>query len=346
MNKQMEGWRFPAANFKTRAANFGFDGFLLMLAAMIVLAYYFPSVGVREQPVSLEEITNYGLTLIFFFYGLRLSFKKLGSGLYNWQMHLVIQLTTFLFFPLAVLSFRHFFVGTNTEMLWLGTFFLASLPSTVSSSVVMVSIAGGNLPAAIFNATVSSILGIFITPLWMSLFLAGDTKDFDARAILLKLMIEVLLPFAIGIALNRFFGDFAEKHRKKLRYFDQTVILLIVYTAFCHSFTLHVFAGYNLSDILTLIAAMAGLFFASYLFIYVISRLFGFSLEDTVTVLFCGSKKSLVHGTLMSKVLFPDASIAGVILLPIMIYHALQLIIASIIARRVASRKGIEIGTE
>ncbi|MGI8469434.1 MAG: bile acid:sodium symporter family protein [Pyrinomonadaceae bacterium] len=340
MTEQKTNKNFSLTNFKTVLANGGLDGFLLMLGAMIILAYFFPSFGVREKPVSLEEITSYGLTLIFFFYGLRLSFQKLRLGLGNWRMHVVIQLTTFVFFPLVVLSFKPFFGTANTQVLWLGAFFLASLPSTVSSSVVMVSIAGGNLPAAIFNATISSVLGIFITPLWMSLVLSKNTQNFDMRSILLKLMMQVLLPFVVGVALNRFFGNLADAHRKKLRYFDQSVILLIVYTAFCHSFTLGIFKNYSVSDIALLILAMAALFFSSYIFIYIVSRLFKFTLEDTVTVLFCGSKKSLVHGTLMSKVLFQDSSIAGIILLPIMIYHALQLIAASIVARRVARQNG------
>ena len=346
MNEQPADKRFSLRNLSTTLANAGFDGFLLLLIGMIALAYFFPSPGVREEPVSLEQITNYGLTLIFFFYGLRLSFQKLRAGLFNLRMHVLIQLTTFLFFPLVVLSCKPFFNNGNSKILWLGTFFLACLPSTVSSSVVMVSIAGGNVPAAIFNATISAVLGIFITPVWMSLVLSDNTKDFDLRTILFKLFLQVLLPFILGVTLNRRFGNFAEKHRQKLRYFDQAVILLIVYTAFCHAFTLDIFAGYSFSSLIWLTAAMWAMFFLSYAFILAVCRFLKFNSADTVTVLFCGSKKSLVHGTVMSKVLFPDTSIAGIILLPIMIYHALQLIAASVIARRVAHRIGTGIRNE
>ncbi|MGI9036625.1 MAG: bile acid:sodium symporter family protein [Pyrinomonadaceae bacterium] len=346
MNEQRINKKTVKTNFKATLANAGFDGFLLLLAAMIILAYFFPSLGVREKPVSLAEITNYGITLIFFFYGLRLSFQRLRAGLGNWRMHVVIQLTTFLFFPLVALLFKPLFKGNDLYLLWLGTFFLASLPSTVSSSVVMVSIAGGNLPAAIFNATISSVLGIFITPLWMSLVLAGNGQKFDFQSILFKLILQVLLPFAVGVALHRYFGNFAETHRKKLRYFDQSVILLIIYTAFCHSFTLGIFKDYNISDIVLLTLAMAALFFSSYIFILAVGRFLKFDQDDTIAVLFCGSKKSLVHGTLMSKVFFQDSGVAGIILLPIMIYHALQLIAASIVARRIAHQKGKITGSE
>lgn len=338
--EQKNAKRFSFLNLTAILSRAGLDGFLALLLGMIALAYIFPAPGLTKEPVSLEEITNYGLSLIFFFYGLRLNFVQLRTGLKNWRMHVLVQLTTFLFFPLIVLIFKPFFRTHETELLWLGSFYLATLPSTVSSSVVMVSIAGGNLPAAIFNASVSSFLGVFITPLWMSLFLAGNSPDFDMRTIFLKLILQVLLPFGVGIALNRWFGQYAEKHKKKLRYFDQTIILLIVYTAFCHSFELDIFAGYSVPDLFLLTLAMVLLFFGSYVFIYAVTSFLNFDRADTVTVLFCGSKKSLVHGTIMSKVLFPNTSVAGVMLLPIMVYHAIQLIFASIIARRIAGRSG------
>ena len=145
----------------------GFDGFLLMIATMILMAYFLPKPGMVKEPVSLEEIANAGVSLIFLFYGMRLSVEKLKAGLSNWKMHIVVQLTTFLFFPLIVLAFRPLFVNNGFELLWLGVFFLAALPSTVSSSVVMVSIAKGNIPAAIFNASISSLIGVVVTPLWV-----------------------------------------------------------------------------------------------------------------------------------------------------------------------------------
>lgn len=346
-NEQKNANRFSFLSLKTILANAGLDAFLGLLLGMIVLAYFFPQPGIAEEPISLEEITNYGFLFIFFFYGLRLSFPELKRGLNNWKLHIAVQLTTFLFFPLVLLLSKPFFGGTTqAELLWLGTFYLAALPSTVSSSVVMVAIAGGNLPAAIFNATISSLLGIFITPVWMSLFLASNTQNFDIKQVIFKLALQVLLPFVLGVALNSKFGEFANRHKKKLRYFDQTVILLIVYTAFCHSFTLGVFNDFSFSSIFLLMLAMSVLFFASYAFIYFISRILKFDTPDTVTILFCGSKKSLVQGTVMSKVLFPDPAIVGIVLLPIMVYHALQLIFASIIAKRIAVRTGTVAASE
>ncbi|WP_202621870.1 bile acid:sodium symporter family protein [Pontibacter russatus] len=324
------------------ASRIGLDWFLLALIGMIVLAWLFPEVGVDREPLSLGDVANYGVSAIFFFYGLRLSPEKLKTGLSSWRLHLVVQLSTFVLFPLLILPLHTFFEGGEQELLWLGTFYLAALPSTVSSSVVMVSIAGGNIPAAIFNASISSLLGIFITPLWMGLFLTSSSGEFDLGGVMGKLVLQVLLPVVLGIVLHRYWGGFAERNKKKLRIFDQVIILLIVFTSFCESFARHMFSGYSLLDLGTLGVAMIGLFFLVFGITSGISRLLGFNRGDRITAIFCGSKKSLVHGTVMSKVLFPDANIVGIILLPIMIYHALQLLASSVIAQASARKAGLE----
>ncbi|WP_256377507.1 bile acid:sodium symporter family protein [Pontibacter sp. SGAir0037] len=328
------------------AARAGFDWFIGALIGMIVLAYIWPTPGIQEGPFSLSEIAHYGVALIFFFYGLRLSPEKLKAGLSTWKLHLVVQFSTFILFPLLLILLHGFFIGTDYELLWLGSFYLAALPSTVSSSVVMVSIAGGNMPAAIFNASISSLLGIFITPLWMSLFLTTNAEGFDIWEVMGNLMLQVLLPVVLGIVLHRFWGAYAEKHKKKLRYFDQTIILIIVYTSFCESFARNMFEDYSLLNLLVLGASMLLLFFLVLGLIQGIGNVLGFSREDKVTAVFCGSKKSLVHGTVMSKVIFPDANMVGIMLLPIMMYHALQLLVASIIAQAQARKAGLDVSGE
>jgi solute carrier family 10 (sodium/bile acid cotransporter), member 7 len=324
----------------------GFDWFLLALMGMILLAYLWPEGGIDREPISLGDIANYGVSVIFFFYGLRLSPEKLRAGLGSWRLHMVMQASTFLLFPVLIIPLHGLFEGTSGELLWLGTFYLAALPSTVSSSVVMVSIAGGNIPAAIFNASISSLIGVFVTPLWMGLYLTTGSGDFDMGEVMGKLVLQVLLPVTLGIVLHRFWGAFADRNRKQLRYLDQAIILLIVYTSFSESFARDMFSGYSISDLLLLGAAMLGLFFLVYGIVHVISRLLGFNPADRITAIFCGSKKSLVHGTVMAKVLFPDANMVGIMLLPIMIYHALQLLASSAIAQSMARRAGLEIKGE
>ena len=319
----------------------GLDWFLLGLVSVIGLAYLRPEFGSEDGPLPLERVAHYGVSVIFFFYGLRLSREKLRAGLSNWRLHLVVQSTTFLLFPLLLLAVRPLFDAENSRLLWLGGFYLAALPSTVSSSVVMVSIAKGNLPAAIFNASISSLLGVFITPIWMALFLAPGAGG-GLGATIFDLSLQVLLPVAIGIALHGRLHHLAQRYAGPLRILDQAIILLIVYTSFCESFAKGIFQDYSAKDIAWLGAAMLALFFVVYACVLLVSRVVGFNREDTITALFCGSKKSLVQGTVMSKVLFPDARIAGVVLLPLMLYHALQILVASIVAQALSRRAPAE----
>ncbi|UZR97751.1 bile acid:sodium symporter family protein [Chondrinema litorale] len=318
----------------------GLDWFVFALLGMIGLAYIFPAPGIAEGPFSMSSIAEYGVILIFFFYGLKQDTQKVLSGLSNWKLHLVIQLSTFLIFPLIVLTFLNFQedIKGEFEYLWLGIFFLAALPSTVSSSVVMVSIANGNIPAAIFNASISGIIGIFLTPLWMEQVIDSANIDLDLQSVLGKLILKTFLPVVAGIFLNVKFKFNLSKYKSSLKYFDQSVILMIVYTSFCKSFSQNMFSGYQITDLLLLGIGLLGLFLLMIFLMSQLGKLLNFNREDKVTMLFCGSKKSLVHGSVIVKVMFAS-SIAGVVLLPVMIYHSIQLILASVLAQSIANNK-------
>jgi sodium/bile acid cotransporter 7 len=331
------------SSFGSLLARVGLDWFILALLAMIGLAKVWPEPGVQEGSFSLSSLASYGVSFIFFFYGLRLNFTQLSAGLRNYKLHLVIHLTTFVVFPAVVLATRSLLMTPDTTLLWLGIFYVAALPSTVSSSVVMVSIAKGNIPAAIFNASVSSLIGVFITPLWMSYLLTTANGQYDLGGVIGKLVVQVIVPVVLGLLLNSRLGWFAERHKTALRYFDQLTILLIVYTAFCESFTLNLFRNYSAVDLLQLADLMLGLFLFVFGLVNLLGRWLHFSREDRITALFCGSKKSLVQGSVMANVLFSGAT-AGVILLPIMMYHALQLIVASILAQAIARQQPGESG--
>ena len=317
-------------------AHTGIDGFLALMIVAVVLAWWWPAVGAGEGVFSLSSLANYGISVIFFFYGLKLSREKMRAGLGNWRLHVLIHLATFVLFPAMILLIRPLFHGEGNTLLWLGIFYLAALPSTVSSSVVMVSIARGNVPVAIFNASISSLIGVFITPLWMSLILSSAARIDSANlwSIIGKLLLQVILPVVLGMALNRRWGAFAERHQHTLRKFDQFVILMIVYTSFCASFAHHVFGGFSWITIAGCAAGMVILFFVVYGIVGLLCRRMKMNRQDTITAQFCGSKKSLVHGTAMSKVIFAGYSGTGVILLPIMIYHTLQLIVVSVISKK------------
>jgi Predicted Na+-dependent transporter len=317
----------------------GLSPFFLLLLAMIGLAALDPALGAKGSVLPFHFVADYGVCLIFFFYGLKLSAKEIADGLKNWRLHLLVQAATFVLFPavvFAVWSMAKAF-GSGSSPLWLGVLYLAALPSTVSSSVVMVSIAGGNIASAVFNASLSSLIGIFITPLWMSLFLSQSGTHLELGPVILKLCLEVLLPVALGLFFHRWLGPWAERNKKLLKLSDQTVILVIVYTAFCDSFASHQFEGHSSLEILALGAAMLGLFLAAFAIMGAVGKAMGFSREDRIVLLFCGSKKSLVQGAAMCPVLFPGAA-SGLVLLPLMLYHALQLMAGSVIAGRMGKR--------
>jgi sodium/bile acid cotransporter 7 len=309
------------------------DKFVLAIAGAVLLAYIFPQIGAPGSPVPINTIASFGIGLIFFFYGLKLSPDKIRSGLKNWKLHVLIQGSTFILFPLVVLATKPF-ISEDQHDLWLATFFLATLPSTVSASVVMVSIAKGNMPAAIFNASISGVLGIIFTPLWMSLFIHQHRQSTSYAAIYEQLIVQIILPLAAGLIMQKKWHAWAVKNSKRINFFDKSVIFLIVYKSFSASFTEHVFADIELTDILMLVACVLLLFAAMYAIIFLIATLLRFTKEDRTAALFCGSKKSLIHGTVFSKVLFGNMAGIGVMLLPLMLFHASQILIVSTIAAK------------
>lgn len=310
------------------------NGFISVLLFGILVAWFLPQ---GPEVLPLKAITDIGIGFIFFFYGLKLSPEEFKAGLYNFKVHILIQLTTFVVFPLLALAFLPFFEAGTSSELWLALFFLGALPSTVSASIVMVSLARGNLPTAIFNASLSGLIGIVATPLWMSLFMAASS-DFDFGAVVQKLLIQIILPLVIGLFLQKFFGDFARKNSKKISFFDKCVIVLIVYSSFSSAFSSQLFTTVGPEDLLKLLAMVTVMFFFVYSGLGWISKMVGFKVEDEIAAKFCGTKKSLVHGSVMVKVIFGNSAANALFLLPIMIYHILQLLVIAAFAEKYRKR--------
>ena len=318
----------------------GIDGFVMALLCAVLVAWIYPAIGTMASPFSLSLVTDIGIAGIFFFYGLRINPTQMQAGVLNWKLHLLIQVTTFVLFPVLIFLAMMFVSDARGSLLWIGIFYVAVLPSTVSSSVLMVSIGRGNIPAAIFNASLSSIMGVVLTPLWMRFFLTqtqGGIANFSD--ILLRLLLQIILPLTIGFLLHKILSKFAEKYKRWLRLFEKTVIVLIVYTAFSNSFSEGIFSDYGLLTIFGVAFGMLLLFAVIYWILKIVCKVLCFSLEDSITAIFCGSKKSLVHGSAMAKVLFQNIATSGVILMPIMMYHIIQLVIVGIIAARLSKRK-------
>ena len=285
-------------------ARAGIDYFLLLLVGVVFLAWLWPAPGNLKGVFSLQRFADVGVAAIFFFYGLRLDPEKIKIGIGNWRLHLVVQLVTFVVCPIIAITARYLYGGHGHDQLWLGVIYLSVLPGTVSSAIVMISIAGGNITGGIFNASLASLLGIFITPLWVSFFMKSSSGYGDFTHIILTLILQVLVPVCVGFLLHRYGGAFAEKHRHGLRLFDQSIILLIVYNAFCESFAQRMFDGMSALFIAELSVVLLIAFLALCSIVYFICRSLRFSRPDMITAIFCGSKKSLVHGTAMGNVIF------------------------------------------
>lgn len=311
-----------------------FDPFIMLLLGAITLAYLCNYTGIDVSGWRLAQIGSAGIGGIFFLYGLKLDMHQMKSGLYNWRVHLAVQVSTFVLFPLLVLPGYIFWGQGEYLPMWLAVYFLACLPSTVSSSVVMVSIAGGNIPSAIFNASISGIIGIVATPLLMQPFIAGSGASPQFADVALGLLYQVLLPVAGGMLLRPVWGAWIDMHKKMLSNFDKSVILLIVFESFAHSFTQQIFADIALPVFVTICTVSISLFFAVYEILHFLASQMRLAPTDATVLLFCGSKKSLVHGTVFASLLFAGAPGAGLFLIPIMLYHAFQLIAVSLLAQK------------
>ena len=310
-------------------------GFIVAIFLAIGIAYFLPQ-GIDLLP--LKTITDIGIGLIFFFYGLKLSPAEFKAGVVNYKVHIIIQLTTFIVFPILCLLCLPLFEEGLKSDLWIALFFLGALPSTVSSSVVMVALAKGNLPTAIFNASLSGLIGIVATPVWIGFILKKST-DFDFLVVLQKLFLQIILPLAIGLFLQRYFGHLARKYGKQLSLFDKTTIILIIYSSFSNSFTSDLIKNIELADLFKMAAIVLVLFFLVFFGLAFVARLSGLNTEDKIAAQFCGTKKSLVHGSVMVRVLFGNAANSGLLLLPIMIYHSTQLILVAWFAEKYRQRK-------
>ena len=310
------------------------DSFVIAIIISIILAYFFPQLGASDSPVPMNLISSLGISFIFLFYGLSLSTEAIKNGLKNWKLHLTVQSSTFLLFPLLIIPFFPLFKDTSYEILWLAFLFMAALPSTVSSSVVMVSLAKGNLPGAIFNASISGIIGIILTPLWLMPFIKQTDIVFDFSTIYLQLITEIVVPLILGLLLRKYLGYWAVRHKRGLDLFDKFIILLIIYKSFVHSFEDKIFSSVSLSEMLGMVGLVLVLFIIVYSLTGWIGKVLKFNHADQITNQFCGTKKSLVHGTVFSQALFGQTSFVGIIILPLMFYHAFQILIISVIATK------------
>lgn len=317
------------------------DGFVLLMIGAVVLAALAPHWGASDGPLHLDVVTEFGVALVFFFAGAGLSFANLKAGVTNWRLHLLVQLSTFGVFPAIGIAFMLIGRGWLPEGLLAGFFYLCALPSTISTSIAMTALARGNVSGAIFNATLSSLLGMVITPLLVNLFLhTGGAADGSGSSMLdqfTKIATQLFLPLVLGQIARRWIGGWVARNKAFVGKSDRLVILLIVYSAFCDSTQAGIWSQYGAITLLqtgVLAAVLLALALSVTMFA---ARRFGFSKEDEIAGVFCGSKKSLAVGVPMAKLLMGDTPL-GLIVLPIMFYHQLQLMVCTVMAQRYAAR--------
>lgn len=318
------------------------DPFLLSLVGVVLLAIIWPQPGVTGGFLRIEWVSSYGIAVVFFLYGLTLAPEKMRAGLSNWRLHVVVTVATFVVFPAVVLAAGPVVQSRVPVEVWIGFFYVAALPSTVSSSVAMTSLARGNVPGALFNASLSSLIGVFATPALMAWFLASSgTATIPLGDVVLKIVLLVLLPTAIGQLLHRPLAGWIGRNGRWIKILDRVVILSIVYNSFCNSIVDGVWTKHDPILLIEIAMASVVLFFVVYGLVLIPCKLMHFSREDRIAALFCGSKKSLATGVPLAGIIFatlPPAAV-GLIIVPIMLYHFLQLVIVSVIANHYADQR-------
>jgi sodium/bile acid cotransporter 7 len=306
------------------------DPFLLYLIAVVVAASFAPAEGGAAHAVGV--LADLAIALLFFLQGAKLSRSAIVQGIGNWRLHGLVLASTYLLFPALGLALVAGVRGAGNPLIVAGLLYLTLLPSTVQSSIAFTAIARGNVAAAVCSASLSNLIGIFLTPLLVGLLLqsdggAGVSSWHSAESIALQL----LAPFLAGHLLRPVIGGVVERHRKLLQPVDRGSILLVVYSAFSAAVANGIWrrvGGVDLIEVVGLSAILLGAVMAVNLLVARLARL---PREDAIVLLFCGSKKSLVSGVPMAGALFAPTHV-GLIVLPLMIFHQLQLFLCAALA--------------
>ncbi len=314
------------------------DSFLLLLMTVVFLASVFPSQG--NAKFFFEYLTTAAIALLFFMHGAKLSREAIRQGIGHWKLHLVVFSSTFVVFPLLGLALYPLVPTWISPVIYMGFLYLCALPATVQSAIAFTSVAKGNVAAAICSASASSILGVFLSPILVGWLMATDQNAaaFDTSGAILSILLQLMLPFVLGHLARPLIANWMMKNSTLVRYTDQSSILLVVYVAFSEAVVEGIWQkvdGYSLLMIGVISCIMLAIII---LWNTYLARWMKFSKEDEITIVFCGSKKSMANGVPMANVLFP-ASVVGVMLLPLMIFHQIQLMVCAVLAQRYANRK-------
>jgi sodium/bile acid cotransporter 7 len=305
------------------------DPYILLLLGAVGLAALLPARGAAADVAS--GASTAAIAFLFFLYGARLSTREALDGLKHWRLHVTVLACTFVVFPLLGLAARGLVPVFLTEPLYQGLLFLTLVPSTIQSSIAFTSMARGNVPAAICAGSFSSLVGIVVTPLLAATLLGSTGGGFSADS-LVEIVLQLLVPFVAGQLLRRWIGGFVARHKKVLGYVDRGSILLVVYTAFSEGMVQgiwHQVSPVRLAGLLVVEAVLLAVMLA---LTWYGAKALRFGREDRIAIQFAGSKKSLASGLPMASVLF--GAHASLAVLPLMLFHQMQLMVCAVIAKR------------
>ncbi|NML47408.1 bile acid:sodium symporter [Ramlibacter sp. G-1-2-2] len=310
------------------------DNFTLALLVTVALASLLPAHG--DAARFFEQLTTLAIGLLFFLHGAKLSREAIVSGITHWRLHLLVFACTFVLFPVLGVALKPVLSSLVTPALYTGVLFLCVLPATVQSAIAFTALGGGNIAAAVCSASASTLLGVFVTPLLANLLVVHGQGGSSLESIG-HILLQLMVPFVAGHLLRPWIGEFVGKHKTALTLVDRGSILLVVYTAFSAAVVEGLWSHIPLSALAGLLVVCAVLLALALATSRFAARRLGFSKPDEVTIVFCGSKKSLASGVPMAHVLF-SASAAGAVVLPLMLFHQLQLMVCAVLAQRYSGR--------
>ena len=309
------------------------DPFIVALLVAAVVASFVPATG--DALDVLKNVSLVAIGLLFFLYGTRLSTPETLAGLRHWRLHVVVLATTFVAFPLAGLSARLLEPTILTPALASGVLLLCLVPTTVQSNVVYTRIAGGNVPAAVVSASLSSLIGVFLTPALVALLMAGEAI-IDANSVV-RIVLQLFVPFVVGQLLRPVLGEWVKRREFGLRFFERGSIVLVVFVAFSEGAEADIWSTLSIGSVLALPWCARSCSRSRSAGHGASAKPCDFTKPDRITLLFCGSNKSLASGLPIASVLFSGGTLA-LLVLPLMFYHQMQIIVGAMIATRLARR--------
>ncbi|MFF7122979.1 bile acid:sodium symporter [Streptomyces sp. NPDC008240] len=305
------------------------DPYIVLLLGTVGLAALLPARGTGADVAS--GASTAAIAFLFFLYGARLSTREALDGLRHWRLHVTVLACTFVIFPVLGVAARGLVPVVLTQPLYQGLLFLTLVPSTIQSSIAFTSIARGNVPAAICAGSFSSLVGILVTPLLAAGLLGNDGGGFSADSVV-KIVLQLLVPFLAGQVMRPWIGGFVARHKKVLGLVDRGSILLVVYTAFSEGMTRGIWHQVSPVRLAALLGVEAALLAVMLVLTWYGGRALGFGREDRIAIQFAGSKKSLAAGLPMASVLF--GAHASLAVLPLMLFHQMQLMVCAVTAKR------------